>query len=238
MKEILDEFKQSMSGIIGAFILDNNGNVIASSMPEIMEDACKKVGKTIKNVVDVIRATKSFERMSIEAENGKFFIMHADGKVLVALTEKNINLALFKLMSNMAIVKVKETKIEEKKEISQADIESISSVYDEIFAAIARRLANVIGPKAASLFETGTSDVRRKHSNLFFDVKFSSDGKPDMAKIKANVKNISKYEFISALDELADAMISTVSANAGKVMAEKAKNDAEALRSKYKAVLS
>lgn len=238
MKEILDEFKQGMSGIIGAFVIDSNGNVVASNMPEIMEDACKKVGKTIKNVVDVIRATKSFDRISVEAENGKFFIMNANGKVLVALTEKNINPALFKLMSNMAIVKVKEAKIEEKKELSEADVESICNVYDEIFSAIAKRLANVIGPKAASFFEKGTADVRRNRAKLFFDVKFAADGKPDIAKIKENAKGLSKNELVSGLNELGEAMISVVSANAGKVMAEKAKSDFESLKSKYRAILS
>ena len=238
MKEILDEFKQSMSGIIGAFVIDSKGNVVASNMPEIMEDACKKVGKTIKNVVDVIRATKSFDRISIEAENGKFFIMNADGKVLVALTEKNINPALFKLMSNMAIVKVKEAKIEEKKELSDADLESIRNVYDEIFSAIAKRLANIIGPKAAALFEKGTADVRKTHAKLFFDVKFAADGKPDIAKIKENAKGLSKNDLVSGLNELAEAMISIVSANAGKGMAEKARNDFESLKNKYRAILS
>lgn len=242
MKDTLDELRGSMSGILGAFVIDETGAVAAESMPDIMKGASSKVSRAIKHVIDVIKATKTLDRITVDGENGKFILMTADGRVLVVLTQKEINLALFKLMSNMAAVKIKEAKAvaaaKPKGALSRNEIEAVCSAYDEIFSTIARRLANVIGPKAASLFETGTTGTRRTHSGIYIDVKFDTAGKPDLKRIKENAASVSRAELLLGLEELASSMIEIVKANAGSTMADKARDEADKLREKYHGIIA
>jgi len=244
MKEILDEFRGSMAGILGAFVIDETGAVVAESMPDIMKGASSKVSRAVKHVVDVIKATKPLERITVDGENGKFILMNANGRILVVLTQKDVNLALFKLMGNMAAVKIKEAKAvpaaaaKAKGALSAGEIGAICSAYDDIFSTVARRLANVIGPKAASLFESGTTAVRRAHAGVYIDVKFDPTGKPNMLKIKENAASSSKAELLLSLEELAASMVEVVRANAGSTMAEKARDEVEKLREKYRDIIT
>jgi len=241
MKDILDELRGSMPGILGAFVIDEGGAVAADSMPDIMKGTPLKVGKPIKHVVDVIKATKTLEKLTVDGENGKLILMTANGRVLVVLAQKEVNIALFKLMSNMAVAKIKEAKAvaaKPKGALSVSEVEAICNAYDEMFGAVARRLANFIGPKAASLFESGTANTRRAHSNVFIDVRFDASGKPDIKRTKENAVSVSKAELLLSLEELVSGMIEVVRVNTGQPLAEKAKEEVSKLHEKYRNIIT
>ncbi|RMF91322.1 MAG: hypothetical protein D6733_01520 [Methanobacteriota archaeon] len=234
MKEILEELKGSISGVIGSFVIGEKGEVAAKDVPEIMAGAVEKVSKTLHHVTNVIKASKAFEKMTVDSESATLIAIPANGRILVVVAEKTINLPLFKLMSNMAISKLKEAPAPEAEPEKPAfDAGRVCDVYDQLFGAAAKRLANIIGPKSAHHFAEGAAEVLKNNPDVFEGVTFHSTGKPDMMKIRENAKNISdKDRLLDAFDELLLSMLDSVKKTAGAIQEQKAMDEIQRIRSK------
>jgi hypothetical protein len=218
MKEVLQELKGSMNGIVGSFVISEVGEVEAMDVPEIMEEPISKVAKTLHHVSNVIKSTKTVDKLTV------------DSKDLV--TEKNINRPLFKLISNMAITKVKKAPMTPK--APQLDTGKICDLYDRLFGAAAKRLANIIGPKSATHFEAGAEEIKKSYPDLLGGLRFGSTGKPDMMEIRENSRKIShKKEIIEPFDKLLFSMLETVRNVAGSKQVEKANEEIEKIRDDY-----
>jgi predicted regulator of Ras-like GTPase activity (Roadblock/LC7/MglB family) len=108
MKEVLEDLKKNVDGIIGSFIIDKNGVVSAQNVPELMTEPIKSVSKTLHQFISVIKATRSVDKLTLDSDNAKLVTIISDGKLLVAITEKDISQRLFKIMSNLAVSELKE----------------------------------------------------------------------------------------------------------------------------------
>jgi predicted regulator of Ras-like GTPase activity (Roadblock/LC7/MglB family) len=234
MKDVLEELKGSISGVIGSFVIGEKGEVAGQDVPELMSGSIDKVSKTLHHVTNVITSTKPVDKMTIDSETAKLIILPANGRLLVVVAEKSINLPLFKLMSNMATSKIKEAPAaEEKPKEPEVDFGQICDVYDGLFGAAAKRLANIIGPKAATHFSEGAEEVIKKYPGVFGEVTFAKTGKPDIIKIRENTANVSnKDEFMDALDELLLSMLDSVKKTAGAIQEQKAMDEIQDIRSK------
>src|SRR3972149_4503868 len=91
MKDILVELKGSMGGIIGSFVIGGDGEVVAQDMPDLMAGSISKVSKTLHHVTNVIKATKSMDRLTVDSESAKLLSFPANDRLLVVIAEKNIN---------------------------------------------------------------------------------------------------------------------------------------------------
>lgn len=112
MKGILEELKGSVSGVIGSFVIDVNGRVPIQDMPDSLSEQTNKVSNTLHHVMNVIKSTKPADKISIDSNGGKVFVVVLGDNILVVVTEKTINKPLFNLMFNMAVSKLKEVTIE------------------------------------------------------------------------------------------------------------------------------
>ena len=111
MKAILEELNMGLSGIIGSFVIDEEGVVAAQDVPELIEGQLKQVSKTLSHANKVIKATRSLDKMTVDSENASLISIPVEGKILVVIVDKNINQPLFKLMSNMAISKIRQAPV-------------------------------------------------------------------------------------------------------------------------------
>jgi predicted regulator of Ras-like GTPase activity (Roadblock/LC7/MglB family) len=235
MKEILEELKGSMGGIIGSFIVSENGVVLAQDVPNLMTEPLNKVSKTLHHVTNVIKATRSVDRLTVDSENAKLISIPADSRILGVVTEKTVNQPLLKLMSNMAVSKIKEAQTipaEPAAKTSEFDVEKICDLYDKLFAVPSKRLSNLIGPKSAIHFKEGTEDVRKSLQGLFDGISFDNTGKPDIDKIKENAGNITnKDEFNDALDEMLLSMLDVLKKIAGAKQEQRAMDEIQRIKS-------
>ncbi len=234
MKEILLELRESMSGIVGSFVLNEEGEIVAEDVPELLGDPAIKVSKSLHHVTNVIKATRSVDKLTVDSENAKFISIPTGDNVLVVVAEKTINPPLFQLMSNMASVKLKKAKTPapaQKKD--QAFGEELVSFYDQLFSEAAKRLANIIGPKSATHFDEGSVAVRNSHAKLFSELSFGPDGKPDITVLRKNAENIkSKEDLTSGLEGLLESMLESVQRVAGQKQRERALEEIEKIRGK------
>jgi predicted regulator of Ras-like GTPase activity (Roadblock/LC7/MglB family) len=235
MKEILEELKGSMGGIVGSFVVTENGDVASQDVPELMEEPIIRVSRTMHHVIKVIKATRSVDKLTVDSENAQLISIPTNNRILAVIAEKNINQPLFKLMSNMAAAQIKDspTQSPPPKE-PEFNGTKICELYDELFGAAAKRLVNIIGPKSAVHFNEGAEEVLRSHPNMFNGIRFGPSGKPDIAMIKENCSKITdKAELIRALDKLLYSMLETVKRVAGAKQEQKAMDEIQIIKSEY-----
>ncbi|GBE18048.1 hypothetical protein BMS3Abin16_00639 [archaeon BMS3Abin16] len=232
MKEILLELRESMSGVVGSFVLDEEGEIISQDMPELLEGPASKVSKSLHHVTNVIRATRSVDKLTVDSENAKFISLPAGDKVLVVVAEKTINQPLFQLMSNMAGEKLKKAKTPAPApRKDEASWDEIITFYDQLFGEAAKRLANIIGPKSATHFYEGSEAVRNSHPLLFANLGFGPNGKPDVTAIRKNAENLgSTEELTKGVEEMLESMLETVEQVAGKKQRERALEEIDRIR--------
>lgn len=242
MKETLEELKESISGIVGSFVIDEKGGVAAQDVPELMAGSVSKVSKTLHHVINVIKATKPIENMIIDSDNAKVIVMSANGRMFVVIAEKSINLPLFKLMSNMAISKIKEApkpvtvkpSMPEVSAADTADIGNICSLYNQMFEVVAKKLTIIFGPGAAKMFDEKLKDAREKHPKLLENVGFEATGKPEISKLTLNASKVPKDELIEGLEAILGGMLEAVKSTAGVKVAEKALNETKKIKEDHK----
>ena len=234
MKDILVELKGSMGGIIGSFVIGGDGEVVAQDMPDLMAGAISKVSKTLHHVTNVIKATKSMDRLTVDSETAKLLSFPANDRLLVVIAEKNINQPLFKLMSNMAVSKIREAKTPPAPKAAAFDAGKVCDFYDPLYGAAAKRLANIIGPKCGVMFNEGAAGVKGRYQALFEGLHFGPNGKPDMLKIRENAKKMkTKDELLDALDELLLSMLDSVKKTAGAKQEQKAMDEIQQIKSTH-----
>lgn len=226
MEETLKELKENLTGIIGCFVIDENKNVIAHDMPELMTEPINRVSKPLNYIVNVIKSAKSFDRIIVDSECAKLIVMPANGRMLVVIAERGINLPLFRLLSNVTISKIKEVPVvAAKQEVPDPDFDKIYGLYDTLFGVAAEKLTVFYGPGAAQKFDERLKDARDKHQNLLVDVGFGEDGKPEIAKLRMNGRGVPREELIAGLEDILLAMIETVKSYVGQSIADEVIND-------------
>ncbi len=233
MKEILEDLKSSVRGIVGSFVVGENGEVIAKDVPSLMNDPANNVAKTLNHVTKVMKATRSVDRLIVDSESARFISIPVGERILVIIAEKNINQPLFKLMTNMAAAKLIEAPTPPKGPTFDAG--KICDFYDLLYSVTAKRLANIIGPKSAIHFNEGSTAVKISHPNMFNDINFDSTGKPDITEIKENaIKIKSKDELTRALNDLLKSMLDSVEMVAGPKQKKKALEEISKIREEHK----
>jgi predicted regulator of Ras-like GTPase activity (Roadblock/LC7/MglB family) len=224
MKEILVELKASMHGIIGSFVVGEDGEVIAKDVPDLMDGHVNKMSKTLQHVISIIQTTRSVHQLTVDSARVKLISLPSNGRTLTVIAEQNINWPLFNLMSDMAITKIRAAPEAPAVPIAPTfDVGKVCQLYDQLYGAAAKRLANIIGPKSASHFKEGAEAVKMSYPHLFGLLSFDSFGKPDMIKIQESASSIpTKDELIEALDKLLLSMLDTVKKVAGEKQEQKA----------------
>lgn len=233
MKEILNELEESLGGIIGSFVIGKDGSLESSHVPDIMADAAGRVSKTLHHVTRVIRSTRTMDKLTVVSDNALLIALPLDDRILVVLTEKGINQALFKLMSNMAISKLQAIPSAPAAPPKPSfDCDAVCSLYEKLYSSASKRLANIIGPKSAVHFSEGSEEVISSHLDLFEGLSFDRMGRPDMDLIKSRAKGITdKDRLTEGLDDLLLSMLDTVRSVAGPKQEQKAMDEIQKIKS-------
>ena len=227
MKATLEELKGIMDGIIGSFVIDENGEVAALELSEPLAEKAKKLSKLIHYVTTVMRSTRPFERIIIDSESLKLLTMSANEKMLVVIADKDIHLPLLKLVSMVAVKRLKEEKrhARDKKRITSSDINSICNFYEVLFTAVAKRLIDIFGGEAAQMFDKKLEEIKEDHPRLLADVSFDPNSTLKMSRVKMNAAELSRDELKAGLEDVLVSMLETLKFTAGANVADKAIDD-------------
>ncbi|MFQ5887448.1 MAG: hypothetical protein ACE5HY_01995 [Candidatus Hydrothermarchaeales archaeon] len=226
MEETLKELKENIAGIIGCFVIDEDKNVAAHNVPELMAGFIGGVSKPLNYIINVIKSAKSFDRIIVDSECAKLIAMPANGRILVVIAERSINLPLFRLLSNVIISKIKEVPaVAVKQEVPAPDLDKIYGLYETLFGVAAEKLTVFYGPGATQKFDEKLKDARETHQKLLADVGFGEDGKLEIAKLRMNARGMPREELIAGLEDILLAMIETVKSYVGPSIADEAIND-------------
>jgi predicted regulator of Ras-like GTPase activity (Roadblock/LC7/MglB family) len=224
LRDTLEELKNIMKGIVGSFVIDEQGEVAALDLPETLAKKAVKISKLLYYVINVMKSTRRFERIILDSENQKMVAILVDGRILVVVAEKDINIPLLKLVSKIAVSKVGKEKVLPRMErkISKDDVNKICNDYDELFGVPAKKLIEIFGDEAARMFDSKITEVQEDHPKLFSDVGFGSNGKPKISKIKMNSNKVSGNELAAGLEDMLVSMLETLKDTAGANIADKA----------------
>jgi predicted regulator of Ras-like GTPase activity (Roadblock/LC7/MglB family) len=223
MKETLEELKEILREIIGAFVINSDGNVVSYDLPKKIAEQVNKLSKLIYYVVGVMNATRPFERVIIDLGNVKMIAVFADDLILVVMAEKKINLPLFKLVSNLTVTRIKkDRKGKSTRSASPEELTEICDTYDLLFGIVAEKLIDVFGEDSVSMFHDNFEIVKEDHPKLLENVRFGKEGKPKVSNIKMNAVKVSKDELISGLEDILVSMLETLKSTAGNKIADNA----------------
>jgi len=202
-------------------------------VPDIMSDGIGRVSSTLHHVTNVIKDSRSVESLTVDSESAKVIAKAVNGKLLVVIAEKNVNLPLFKLMSNMAVSKIKSAAecapppaqgapgAAPGVAAGTADAQQICELYGQMFKAAAGKLMMILGPKAGSMFDEKLAGSREKHQTLMEGVSIQSSGVPDTSKLCDNAANLPKDQLVNGLEDILASMIDVVKKTAGQRVGER-----------------
>jgi predicted regulator of Ras-like GTPase activity (Roadblock/LC7/MglB family) len=224
MDETLEELKKIMKGVIGSFVIDEKGEVAGQDLPKIMADKSGKTSKLIHYVTSVMKASRPLDRIIIDSENVKIVTILFDRRIFVVFADKDINLPLLKLVANVTVSRLKgdTTTNQDEMKMSVEEINDICIFYDMLFKVAANKLIEIFGSEAAQMFEDKTQTILSDHPKLLGELRFDSNGKPKIAKLKMNAVGLLKDELISGLEDLLVIMLETLKNTAGPNIADKA----------------
>jgi len=110
MYDVLSDLNRT-SGVTGSMVVGHDGIVIASDLDTAYQD--ETVGALAASITSNVN--KSLQRLSeddldqltIEADNGKIFMLSNDVGILVVTAETNVNIGLVRLEMKTAISRIK-----------------------------------------------------------------------------------------------------------------------------------
>ena len=160
---ILDNVKREVAGVIGALVIDEEGEIKFSNLPTDFNENLSYVSQAANLLVKNLESTRGYERILIEGEKGRVLITSSDSGALIFVTNDKVNLALFKIMVEKARtqLKISEIPTSELVAVSQEEgkskTEEISpEVINEVIRQVKSKLAGFGGSAMAE-------NVIRKH---------------------------------------------------------------------------
>lgn len=105
--EVLEKIKKDVVGVIGSVVIDKEGEIKFSDIPQEFASNLSYISQAIYLLVRNIESTRGYERVLIEGERGRVFIVNSDEGDLIFIMDNKVNLALFKILVEKAKAQLK-----------------------------------------------------------------------------------------------------------------------------------
>ena len=104
MTNIFEDIKNTVKGVVGSYLMDMNGEIIAYDMPKLFEKELVQSSSDLFQLIDIFRSKIPINSLEIKAEQG--FIQLAINKsyILGTFTSKNTDESLLNLIMKKAIM--------------------------------------------------------------------------------------------------------------------------------------
>lgn len=109
--DIFREIRNSVSGVIGLYIMDSKGNLLASDVPELFRNELKSVSDDLMQLAEIIRLKRNLDRIVIEADHGYITLNYRNDLFLGAFASKNTDVELLELVANKAVSTLRQENI-------------------------------------------------------------------------------------------------------------------------------
>ncbi len=211
-----------MTGVIGSFVIDETGAFVSNNLPKELVEKADKLSKLLFYVASVMKATRPFERIIVTSENLTVVAMLVRNRILVVVAEKDINIPLLKLVTNIVVSKLREEKaLTTKKKMPLDEVNKLCNYYDLLYGLAAKKLMEIFGSESPEMFSKKLKGVTEDHPKLLASVGFGLDGKPKIARLKMNAGEVTRDELVAGLEDLLVSMLETIKETAGAHIADK-----------------
>jgi len=139
---ILDKVKKDVAGVIGALVIDKEGEIKFSNLPADFNENLSYVSQAANLLVKNLESTRGYERILIEGEKGRVLITSSDNRALIFVVNDKVNLALFKIMVEKAKaqLQIPEIPTTESTVTSREEEKSTEEISPEIINEVIRQV--------------------------------------------------------------------------------------------------
>lgn len=103
MTKIFDDIRSSMPGVVGSFILDSDGEVVASDVPSLFSGELENLASNLYYLSEVAKDSKdSFTQMMINGTSGHISYIVSGDAALGIITSKSCDAGLLELVETKA----------------------------------------------------------------------------------------------------------------------------------------
>jgi len=117
--DVFREIRNSVNGVVGLYVMDSKGNLLASDVPELFRNELKSVSSDLLQLAEIIRLKRSLDRIVIEADHGYITLNYNNDIFLGAFASKNTDVELLELVANKAISTIRPENIQPKAQPQQ-----------------------------------------------------------------------------------------------------------------------
>jgi len=214
MEEFLKDIN-AVVGVTGCFVCDEEGQVLASALPGVFDEAMLSVaGRTTAQTIEGLKIAtqRLISDLDLLYREGRFIVKNLQGGYLCILCVRNINLPLLNLMANMAARKLA-GKIKER--VKEAEVKPLE--WLKVMSSFLELLVEELGAKGFGrdhLLRVVEHRLRRLRVKYpFFAPINVIEGKIDLSPLET--ASVSPAEIAQAWGELIKEMYQSAVANLG-----------------------
>ncbi|MCK4928328.1 MAG: hypothetical protein KAR76_01200, partial [Methanosarcinales archaeon] len=150
MTNIFEEIRNTVEGVVGTYLMDMNGDMIAHDVPTLFEDELIQSSSDMYQLIDIVRSKLPITSLDVKADQGYIQLAISGSYILGTFASKHADESLLKLIVKKAVNAVKPEDVEAMK---------AKALAPEVPVATAPTPTPASTGEAAPLAQPGTGDV-------------------------------------------------------------------------------
>ena len=166
MTNIFEEIRNTVEGVVGTYLMDMNGDMIAHDVPTLFEDELIQSSSDMYQLIDIVRSKLPITSLDVKADQGYIQLAISGSYILGTFASKHADESLLKLIVKKAVNAVKPEDVEAMKAKALAPEVPVATApaptplpEQEVPVATAPTPTPASTGEAAPLAQPGTGDV-------------------------------------------------------------------------------
>jgi predicted regulator of Ras-like GTPase activity (Roadblock/LC7/MglB family) len=106
MTKIFEQIRKAADGVVGSYIMDMNGDILANDVPDLFENELIHASGDLFQLIDIVKSKRLINNINIKADQGFIQLAINDNYILGTFTSKHVNDSLLTLVLNKAITRI------------------------------------------------------------------------------------------------------------------------------------
>ena len=112
MTNIFEEIRNTVEGVVGTYLMDMNGEMIAHDVPTLFEDELVQSSSDMYQLIDIVRSKLPITSLDVKADQGYIQLAISGSYILGTFASKHADESLLKLIVKKAVNAVKPEDVE------------------------------------------------------------------------------------------------------------------------------